>query len=106
ICLATLGRTDEAYEAFLRAQEQNPRDALVQSNLGVLEFNRKRFDAAREHFERAVALDPNLVKPHLGLAKLAEVSNDPVTARHHCDIAVRLAPQSPDVRPCLDVQFR
>lgn len=59
--LVDAGRYEEALEPLTRA-EADPiyRQAYkVQTNLGILQYRRGRFDLARKHFDKAIALVPN-----------------------------------------------
>jgi Flp pilus assembly protein TadD len=56
ICLALLARYDEAEGEMRRLLEISPRDATLYYNLGQLEFQRSRSDAARARWLRAVEL--------------------------------------------------
>ncbi|MBL4771684.1 MAG: tetratricopeptide repeat protein [Planctomycetes bacterium] len=51
--------------------------------------------AARSHFVRAIQLDPNYSRPHVGLALLARQAERPQEERDHLAAALRLAPQNP-----------
>ena len=66
-----LGRTDEAFELYRRAQAIDPDDASILVELGQLERDRDRPDAARDLLEAALELAPgNLTAVHI-LASLA-----------------------------------
>jgi protein O-mannosyl-transferase len=56
ICLATLGRDDDAFSAFDAAMRVQPTDARAWYNLGVLARDRGRLDNARWYFTRAATL--------------------------------------------------
>jgi arylsulfatase A-like enzyme/Tfp pilus assembly protein PilF len=66
-----LGRTDEAFDLYRRAQAIDPNDASILVELGQLERDRGRPEAARDLLEAARELAPgNLTAAHL-LASLA-----------------------------------
>jgi tetratricopeptide (TPR) repeat protein len=48
-----------------------------------------RFDAAREHFERAVELEPNFTSAYGALGQLEMLRNDPAKAEHYFKIGLR-----------------
>jgi hypothetical protein len=71
ICLAVLGRYDEA-DAQLRALLlETPQDATLYYNLGLLEISRGRPEAARAYLLRALALAPNENRPCEPLRRLS-----------------------------------
>jgi Flp pilus assembly protein TadD len=101
LCLAQLGRTDEAIDALQRAAGLDPKSAQFELNLGLLEAGRGNAQAAREHFGRAIVNDPSAVRPRVALAMiLRSAFNDPAGADRLCQEAIRLAPDSPDVATC------
>lgn len=56
---AGLRQNREAYGAYRQASEMDSRSALAQYKLGDISFQLRDYAAAREAFERALALDPD-----------------------------------------------
>ena len=67
--LGELGRQDEALAETLRSLELEPASAEIQNDAGVVHSTAGDFDAAREHYRTALALDPGFAKAALNLAK-------------------------------------
>lgn len=67
------GALDQAADAYRRILGQAPRHADALNLLGVIEFERKNFDAAVDLLSRAVASNPNHADAHthLGAALMA-----------------------------------
>lgn len=59
-----------ALKELLIAQEINPRDAAVQSNLGHVYFMRQRLDLAEDHYKRAIILQPTFTDAKNNLARV------------------------------------
>ena len=84
------GNYPYALRDLLKAEELDPDNALIQNNLGLIYFYRKRFDLAEQHIERAIKLEStytearnNLSRVYIEVGKykeaeavLAEVLND------------------------------
>jgi len=64
------GKETEARTAFERVLQMDPRDVGAQINLGQLDLQQQRYDAAFEHFRAALADEPFSVTAsyNLGLA--------------------------------------
>ncbi len=62
--LAALGRYDEAIEHAKRGIELFPVSMLVRSNLGLQYYWARRFDEAREQFQKTHEMDPNFPPAH------------------------------------------
>jgi len=58
LCLAGMGKTDEAEVAYGRALGLDPRHPEALNNLGVLMFQERRYAEAREFFAAATAARP------------------------------------------------
>lgn len=102
ICLAELGRFDEAWQSLTTARRLAPEDPKPATNLGTLAARLGRFDEARASFRAAIALDGRAVAPRLLLAQLAEAAlDDPATALEMCREVLTLAPATPGVRECV-----
>ena len=66
------------------------RDAF--NNMGICLAETRRIDAAREAFDRAVAIDPSFVRAHNNLGGLARLAGDPQEARRQFERALALDP--------------
>jgi tetratricopeptide (TPR) repeat protein len=67
--LAVLGRFEEAFPRFRKAQELDPLSPIISANLGKCLYFARRYDEAREQLERTLVLDANFSIAHsyLGL---------------------------------------
>ena len=66
--LAAKGRLDEALVENRKAEDLDPRSALIASEVGRVLYFSRRFDDAIEQYGKALKLDPNFVLAHKGLA--------------------------------------
>jgi protein O-GlcNAc transferase len=76
---------------LLGVLESNPAQARMVE--GLLEFRRARYIEAKEKFEAAVAVDPNLAPAIAGLGKVALADNRDPEAMAYFERALKLAPQ-------------
>ena len=66
--LASRGRFDEALRESKKAEELDPRSALMASELGRVLYFMRRYDEAIEKHKRAIALEPESALFHKNLA--------------------------------------
>ena len=66
--LAARGRLDEGLVENRKAEDLDPRSALIASEVGRVLYFSRRFDDAIEQYGKALKLDPNFVLAHKGLA--------------------------------------
>ena len=67
--LAEQDKREEALAQTLRSVEIDPDSAEIRNDAGVVHATVGDFDAAREHYRTALALDPSYAKAALNLAK-------------------------------------
>ena len=67
--LVELGRQEEAMAETLRSVELDPDSSVIRNDAGVVHSTIGDFDAARECYRAALALDPGNAKAALNLAK-------------------------------------
>jgi len=79
LLLARTGREPEAFDAFARA---GCSEAEAHANVAFALSLAERWDAAGAHFQRALALDPNLKPAQQGLAGLESLAS-----KHFADIS-------------------
>lgn len=60
----------EALRLLLEAEELNNKDHLIQNNLGLVYFLRKRFDQSIKHFSRALELNEKFTEARNNLARV------------------------------------
>jgi tetratricopeptide (TPR) repeat protein len=97
VVLRVLDRADEAERQYRFVLERRPGFAQAHANLGVLNRARGLIDLSRANFERAMALDPALCEPYLGLAGLEISFGDPVHALELFEEARKRKPAEPEV---------
>ena len=64
------GRDDEAMEALLRADENDPEDVGVQMRLGALHARLRQFESAEKAFSRVTQISPHQAGGYAALANL------------------------------------
>ena len=65
-------RYTAALGEFLKAEQLNPEDAILQNDLGLVYMAKEKYDLALDHFKKAIKLKPDysLAKNNLGSAYL------------------------------------
>lgn len=84
--LAGQGRTEEAVTEALRSVELDPASAVLRNDLGTIQATMGEFDAARECYRTALAMEPGYAKAAVNLAKIKRF-----TAEDDPDAALILA---------------
>lgn len=59
-----------ALKELLIAQDLNPKDAMIQANLGHVYFMRDRHDLAEQHLKKAISLQPTFTDAKNNLARV------------------------------------
>ncbi|MDQ1474347.1 MAG: hypothetical protein QOJ99_5827 [Bryobacterales bacterium] len=95
LALLDTGETDQAEKAYRRELEINPNSFLATLQLGVLEKQRQKFEAARSLFEKALALRPADPGVRYQMATVDLASGKPEDARL---LLERLVHETPDFR--------
>lgn len=88
-----LGNYLEAYENYKTVTEMNPVFPMAWQNLAGAEFRLGKVESARAHWERALALKPDLVEPKVSLSYLYIQQRDFLRAKLLLDRALKIAPQ-------------
>jgi tetratricopeptide (TPR) repeat protein len=78
-------KPDEAERIYRRLARGDPDSPEVQTGLGALALNKKQYDEARRHFERAIALGSTRADTHFEYAMLLRESGGSTA-----EVAVRL----------------
>ena len=74
--LLKLGRTSEAFDELRIAQEMNPYDPIVRTNLGSIHFLRGDTARAENYWRRALSIDPTSIMSLYGLAVAARARGE------------------------------
>lgn len=93
--LVEQGRTEDAVTEALRSVELEPGSAVLRNDLGVIHATTGAFDAARECYRTALAMEPGYAKAAVNLAKIKRFSteDDPDAA-----LVLAAAKHAPDDR--------
>jgi tetratricopeptide (TPR) repeat protein len=87
LVLARSGRTDEAFQHYLRATELDPRSPEAETGLGQLLLARGDLAEARAHLETALAHDPKHVEAHVALAQVLLALGEKEEAHRHAELS-------------------
>ncbi len=89
-----LGRLDDAQRALQAILLQDPQRATAHNVLGILEIQRGQTLQGREHLEKAIEADPELIEPYLNLGILAQKAGDsPAAIRYFRGFLKRARPE-------------
>ena len=94
VLLRNEGRPEDAAAQFQRAAELDPKDADIWAELGEVELQAWRLDAAQKDFSQALALDPGHFYARLGLGQALLASGDAAGAAKRLEQAVKARPAS------------
>lgn len=87
-----LGKPDTAYEAFVAAFRENPRDIQSARHLAAIAASRQRWDVAEAWLEKVVALAPEDADAWFNLGFVREHSGKVEAALAAFKVAVQLKP--------------
>ena len=90
VCLAELGRGEEARHYFDEVLKRDPDDLEAHYNLGQISQSLGALEEAEEHYNRCLSLDPEHVFAHLRLGQIAEQKGDSTAARKLYEATSRL----------------
>jgi hypothetical protein len=82
------GKLDAAESDFIALRGNGYREDAVLHNLGVIAYQRGRYQEAAEHLERTLHLNPTFAKAHRNLASAYLKLDRPAEALVLCDAAV------------------
>jgi tetratricopeptide (TPR) repeat protein len=105
ICLAELGRQDEAQAVIADRLRENPSSVFGDMGRGAVAAIGGHGEEARVAFRSVVDRDPSNVMARQWLALLAEASNDRAEALHRCYELQRLIPGRESIASCIE-RFR
>ncbi|HEX8194763.1 MAG TPA: tetratricopeptide repeat protein [Pyrinomonadaceae bacterium] len=74
------------FRRFLQNATVNPRDADAHVQLGILYKQRRQFDEAVRHFEKAIEIEPQEIEANYELGKIARESGELERALRHFSI--------------------
>ena len=102
LCLAQIGRLDEAAAAFETLQRLDPQSAVASVGLGAVAMLAGRPERARRYFNETIQHDPRNVAARQSLALLEEtIGSNPVEALRRCEEIKQLAPETPGNDECI-----
>jgi tetratricopeptide (TPR) repeat protein len=93
--LVESGNTQGAYSQYLGIVDRWPTDADALVNLGLLAHELGHYEEAADHWQRAIAVDPQQSLAQLYLAQLLEQQGQLQAAANHYRAYLRLAGQHP-----------
>ena len=95
VALMQLGRMDEAQRVFSDVHQLLPNDELVLHYLGVIALQRREFEKAIDHFQRALKILPTYADAHNNLAAVYVETGRLNEALPHLEMAARLNGRDP-----------
>lgn len=93
--LTSLGKTNEAVEAYQESLKKQPLLSSALLGLGKIQLMQNKIDDAEDNFERAIRINNKLPEAHYYLAKTIEEKN-PARAMHHYRIFRQQAASDPE----------
>ena len=97
VMLRHLKRRSEAREILTRGLDDDPLNAPIHYNLGVLDFEDNRLVEARKHFNAVLLISPGQQDALLYLFRIALNDGDDAGARGYLDRAERADPENPGI---------
>ena len=104
-CLVPMGRLDDALEQMTLAQSLDPVSSIIARDVAVVNCYRGDFDAALDHCDQTIELNPHFAPAYLTLGLIQELRQDFDEAAAAFSRAVDLAPQSPRTHAALARTF-
>jgi len=104
-CLVPMGRLDDALEQMQLAQSLDPVSSIIARDVAVVHCYRRDLDAALEHCDQTIELNPHFAAAYLTLGLIQEQRKDFDEAEAAFSRAVDLAPQSPRANAALARTF-
>jgi TolB-like protein/Tfp pilus assembly protein PilF len=100
-CLVPMGRLDEAFDEMLLAQSLDPVSSIVARDLALVHLFKRDFDAALEHCDHAIELNPHFSPAYWALGLVQEQRKDFDEAAAAFQRAIHLSPQTPRMQAAL-----
>lgn len=72
VCLAQVGRFDEALEQLKQAEHLDPLSLVIQVHIGWVYYYIRKFDLAIERYRHVLEMDPNFAWAHMHLGQAYE----------------------------------
>ena len=104
-CLVPMGRLDDALEQMQLAQSLDPVSSIIARDVAVVHCYRRDLDAALEHCDQTIELNPHFAAAYMTLGLVQEQRQDFDEAEAAFSRAVDLAPQSPRANAALARTF-
>ena len=93
-CLVPMGRLDDALEQMTLAQSLDPVSPIIARDVAVVHYYRRDFDAALEHCDQTIELNPHFAPAYLTLGLIQEQRKEFDESAAAFRRAVDLAPNS------------
>ncbi|KAF0160268.1 MAG: hypothetical protein FD159_75 [Syntrophaceae bacterium] len=93
--LQNYNRALSLYQQALREDGMSAWQPQIEKNIGLIYIKQSNLVQAKEHLERAVALNPSLYDAHFFLAEIYLKTKDTASAQKSFQQVMKLAPQSP-----------
>ncbi len=90
ICLAGMGKANEAENFFIEALKHNSCDTMALYNLGYIHQSQGHEETAANYYQRCLSCDPNNLFALIRLGQLAENAEDYAAARNLYTLAASL----------------
>jgi Flp pilus assembly protein TadD len=102
LCLAEMGRLNEATAAFRELQRLDPRSAVASIGLGDVALLEGQSERARQYFLETLDREPGNIAARQSMALLEEtIVGNPAGALRWCEEIRQLAPETPGNDECI-----
>jgi len=104
-CLVPMGRLDDALGQMQLAQSLDPVSSIIARDVAVVYGYRRELDAALEHCDQTIELNPHFAPAYLTLGLIQEQRKDLDEAAAAFSRALDLSPQSPRMHAAMARTF-
>lgn len=102
VAYAGMNSLPQALQVFEFIIKENPKRKLAQSNLGFVKMLLKRYEEAGQHYDKAIALDPDYEQALLNKAKWYFLKDNQPAGQQLLNRILKINPDNREVRDLLE----